>query len=179
MERTYRAFRIDKVVPLRDKDYYWYLLEKIRKARKRIWASIFLIDLHRARDVKLAVRAIVNELAHAKRRGVDVRILTGTSEQIPAIRELAMISRMFLRTRHIPVRWHAPLGKAGTHDKYVIIDDDLLILGSHNWIHDSFNESAEDSVAVYSRDLTNTLERQFATSWTARASLAKKAKSET
>lgn len=165
MGRAYKAFKIEKVVPLRDKDYYWFVLEQIRSAKKRIWASIFLIDVYRSSDPFLEVRTLVKELAYAKKRGVNVRLITGRSTRNPIIREMNMITRTFMRTKGLTVRYYRDAPKPRIHDKFVIFDDDLFVLGSHNWMSDGFNESAEDSVAVYSLGLTKRLEQEFLSTW--------------
>ena len=52
-----------------------------------------------------------------------------------------------------------------THNKFVVVDDDLVVLGSHNWTHSAFTSNVEDSLAVYSQVLNHELQLQFRTAW--------------
>jgi len=165
MERTYKAFEVDKVVPLKNKDYYWFLLSQIKKAQNRIWASVFLIDVYRSSDILLEVRTLIKELAIARTRGLDIRLITGRAADNPVIREMNMVSRSFMRSKGFRLKFYGNERKPRIHDKFIIFDDQLFIIGSHNWMHESFNNSLEDSLAVYSRDLTNRLEIEFLETW--------------
>ena len=165
MTATYPAFSIEKVIPLRDKEYYWYVLDRINKASSRIWMSMFLIDVRRAFDPNQEVRGLIHALRYASWRGVEVRILTGDSRTIVQLREMNMVSRTYLRTQRLMVKTHRSPERTGSHDKYLIIDHNIIILGSHNWIDESFNDSAEDSIAVFSPDLNCRLCQEFLNAW--------------
>ena len=165
MATPYPAFRVETVVPLRNQDYYWYVLDLIRGATHRLWMSMFLIDIRRAFDPDRQVRTLVHELRDASWRGVDVRIITGDSRRIVQLREMNMVTRAYMRTLRLQVRTYRPSHRASTHDKYIVIDRATIVLGSHNWIHDSFNETLEDSVAVRSPDMNYRLGREFLETW--------------
>lgn len=165
MTTTYPAFSIEKVIPLRDKEYYWYVLEHINKATHRIWMSMFLIDVRRAFDPNQEIRSLISSLRYASWRGVEVRIITGDSRKIVQLREMNMVSRSYLRSQRLMVKTHRSPESTGGHDKYIIIDNNIIILGSHNWIDESFNESAEDSIAVFSPDLNHHLSQEFLNAW--------------
>ena len=133
MNGAHHSFEASAAVPLRDGDYHPFLLESLRRSTRRVWASIFLVDVRRAYDVERKVRAIVEELVLAKARGVEVRILVGDSATSGAIREIGRVARLYFRAHHLFARRHPARGERGMHDKYVLIDSDLSIVGTHNW----------------------------------------------
>lgn len=167
MTFSYPSFQATRAIPLRDKDYYWFLLDELRNSKRRVWASIFIVNVKRADDPTREVRTLLHELGDVRRRGIDVRVLVGDAEDILSLHEINRIARTFMRTLHIPTTWPRMPDRRGSHDKFVIIDDDLLVLGSHNWTDTAFNRSSEDSVAVSSRDLVKMQETEFLSHWPA------------
>lgn len=161
----YDAVTLDRVVPLRNKDYYWYLLARVRQARRRIWASIFIVDVSRVGDPNRDVRKLLKEIAYARFRGLDVRILTGDSNTTVSIKQINMIARKFMWIRAVNARRYRPLEKSSTHDKFVIIDEDIVILGSHNWTDRAFNHNEEDSLGIRSANLARLMEPEFLPNW--------------
>jgi phosphatidylserine/phosphatidylglycerophosphate/cardiolipin synthase-like enzyme len=164
---TYPSFQATRAIPLSDKDYYWFVLDALRMAIRRVWASIFIVNVKRADDPRREVRSLLHELSDARRRGIDVRVLVGDAADNLSLHETNLVARTFMRTLHIPTTRPRMPDRSGSHDKYVIIDDELLILGSHNWTDTAFNRSTEDSLAVYSRDLVRMQETEFLSQWPA------------
>jgi phosphatidylserine/phosphatidylglycerophosphate/cardiolipin synthase-like enzyme len=164
---SWPAVRFERAIPLRNRDYYDYLVHQIRSAQRRVWASIFIVNPLRGSDPNLDVRQLFSELVLASRHAVDVRILVGDSHQTIGIRESNMVARKLLQLRGLLARCHRAPERSSTHEKYVIVDEDLCILGSHNWTHRAFNESQEDSLAVRSADLVLRLETSFLRAWQA------------
>lgn len=162
--RQYSAFSIECAIPLQNRYYYYFLRNAIESAKYRIWASIFIINVTREHDYNLEVRDIIKLLSYKRSLGLNVKIITGYSKKTLAIQEANEIASRYIRSRGIPARQYEGTKKS-THSKYVIIDGDLIILGSHNWTMNAFSKSEEDSIAIYSRDLNRELNRQFLTTW--------------
>ena len=162
--RKFNAFPIDSALPLQNRQYYYFLRNAVESAKYRIWASIFIINVTRGHDYDLEVREIVKLLSYKRSLGLNVKVIIGHSETTPAIRDADEIARQYMRARHIPVRRYKGSRKS-THSKYVLIDGDLVILGSHNWTMNAFSKSEEDSIAIYSEDLNSELDRQFLITW--------------
>jgi phosphatidylserine/phosphatidylglycerophosphate/cardiolipin synthase-like enzyme len=163
IERKYSAFSIDTVIPLQDRYYYDFLKHAIESAQYRIWASIFIINITREHDYRLEVRDLLKLLSYKRTLGLDVKVIIGES-QTPGIREANEIAESFLQAKRVPVKKYQG-SKKSTHSKYVILDDDLIVLGSHNWTQNAFSKSEEDSVAIYSKNLNNELNYQFLATW--------------
>ena len=82
----------------------------------------------------------------AGRRGVKVRVLLNIESMGHAITQINTRTEQFLRMAGIEVKF----GQTGvaTHAKMIIIDDRILILGSHNISKGSFSKNQEASIVV-------------------------------
>jgi len=165
MERDFEGLPVQKAIPLFDNDYYPFLLSKIRNATWRVWASIFIVNVQRDDDKNKQVRLLLQALSEAKDTGVSVRLLIGDSSTSAGIRYSNMVSRSYARHLGVRVKRHQGAEESSSHDKFVLIDNELIILGSHNWTERAFNESFEDSVAIYSEPMCKLKELEFHDHW--------------
>jgi phosphatidylserine/phosphatidylglycerophosphate/cardiolipin synthase-like enzyme len=158
---------VENIAPLANKAYYYYLLDGIREARHRLWASVFFVNVDELADRDLKVRRLLKEVALAHDRGVDVRILLGGErERLNGFRVSNELSRTYLQHLGVEVRVYDG-AKINTHAKFVLIDDDVTLLGSHNWSPRSFARGIDDSVALRSDELNTRLARVFLDDWMA------------
>ncbi|MBA7689036.1 Cardiolipin synthase [subsurface metagenome] len=162
---SYTFFPASKVLILTNSDYYPYLLEKIRNAKKNIDATIFIINMRLFFDKEKLVKNLLNELIYAKWRGIDLRIIVGRSKGTAEIDIQDRIAHRYLQRNGVPVKFVNSPDDYSLHSKYVIVDDTLVIVGSHNWSPDAFSESKEDSVAIYSRDVAIKFKKEFERIW--------------
>jgi phosphatidylserine/phosphatidylglycerophosphate/cardiolipin synthase-like enzyme len=138
---------------VRDGEYPGEVLRMVAGARERVWCSIFLVELDPTRDPGLAVPRLIAALASAGWRGVDARLLVGGSRTNLAIGETAVAAVAHARGLGIPARTLGRPGTRGSHAK-VVVADDLVLTGSHNWSPGSFGGGqSQDSVLVRSSDL--------------------------
>jgi phosphatidylserine/phosphatidylglycerophosphate/cardiolipin synthase-like enzyme len=161
---SFSVYQIKEALPLRNEQYFEFLNGKFQEARKRIWASIFIINPIVEDDVYLAVRTLLKKLAYAKWRNVDIRILVGTSNN-PGIRVANDTAYEYLRNLDIPVRKFIGKYRKSLHSKYVIIDDEIIVVGSHNWTPGAAGKHNEDSIAVCSQELNRLLCDEFISNW--------------
>lgn len=160
---NYPCFQANKALRLQDDDYYFFLMDKIRHASRRIYAAIFIVDLYYDRLGK--IKGILEEMAYAKWRGLDIKMVLGHSDKNMLIDITDRLSFKYFRDRGIPVRFSNPTGDYSLHSKYVIFDDELVVVGSHNWSHLDIFMSKEDSAAVYSRDMAIDFANEFIELW--------------
>ncbi len=159
----YPCFQAKKTLRLQDEDYYFFILDRIRHASKRIFAAIFIVDLFYDRLGK--IKGILEEIAYARWRGLDVKIVLGHSNKSMLIDIADRLSFKYFKDRGIPVRFSNPPDDYSLHSKYVIFDDDLVVVGSHNWSHLDIFMSREDSAAVYSKDAAIDFAHEFTELW--------------
>lgn len=133
-------------------------------AQSRVWACIFLVDPRPSSDPDLRVRRLLKALADAAYRGLDVRLLVPWSATPP----IAIANRTAIAYAHtlgVPARLASERAHEGSHSKYLVIDDDCSVIGSHNWTGRAFGLDAEDSLCLWSRDLAAELTDLFDTAW--------------
>lgn len=158
---AFSVSQIDKAIPLRGRNYFEFLRGKFLNARKRIWATIFIVNPIVKDDEYRAIRTFLKTLNYAQWKNVDVRILLGTSaaSDIQIANDTAY---QYLVNLEIPVRRF--VGKS-LHSKYVIIDDDIIVVGSHNWTPGAVSSHNEDSIVLYSKELNIILCEEFLINW--------------
>jgi phosphatidylserine/phosphatidylglycerophosphate/cardiolipin synthase-like enzyme len=156
---------VSRVVPMAGRDYLPYLLALINGARERVLATIFIIDPRPETDLGANVNLLLETLARARWRGVDVRVITGSSRQTPAIELADRVGRRRLEDLGVPCRPFATVGSSGSlHSKCLVVDD-TVVVGSHNWSHQALQIDDELSLAVHSRDLSQGLGLIFEREW--------------
>jgi phosphatidylserine/phosphatidylglycerophosphate/cardiolipin synthase-like enzyme len=74
-------------------------------------------------------------LVRAKRRGVDIKVLTNMSDIISILNNLGIEARK-LTSKNL------------LHAKVMIIDDEILIIGSHNYTQSAFTMNLEVSIII-------------------------------
>ena len=104
------------------------------------------------RDEKDMAYTLQEELISAKRRGVKVTVILETSgkdewgEYVTQINEEV---RDLLRKSGVQV--YLDDEKTTTHAKLLVIDEEITVLGSHNWTFAAFMRNNESSVRITSR----------------------------
>jgi len=120
------------------------ILNEIKKAKNKIYVSIFYLT-----DKKL-----IQELINAKKRGVEVLILIDSlgasnfKERIQAI-----------RANGIPVIIENWGGK--NHEKTIVVDGKILIVGSCNFSKSGFYKNDENIVVIKNKDVAQKYEDYF------------------
>ncbi len=133
-----------------DNEYPEALLTLIRNARRRCLCSVFIVDFV---GEYRTFSSLLDALEERVWLGVDVRIVIGGSRENYAIAERSASARAIFADRGIPCRWLAAgPGRRGSHAKLVVADDHVLV-GSHNWSPGAFAGQVQDSIRVASPSL--------------------------
>src|SRR5262245_33278293 len=96
-----KEYAIASAVALDTKGHYAFLTRHIRSAKRRVYASVFIVDPRVLNDEDLLVRDLIRELSAAARRRMDVKILHGGS----AVTDIFVgnyVAHHFLRAKSIP-----------------------------------------------------------------------------
>jgi phosphatidylserine/phosphatidylglycerophosphate/cardiolipin synthase-like enzyme len=155
-----------RVALVSDRRYARIAAEMIERARRRVWASIFLVDFAHP-DPGLTVLNVLHEMAAARWRGADTRLLIGGSRTNVEMAEGSATALAVARRLQLPSRWLTSRATRGSHAKYIVADDEVL-MGSHNWSPSAFRHSTQDSVFVNSPQLAAYLADAFAAQWARR-----------
>lgn len=111
-------------------------------------------------------QSLIDALIAAAGRGVAVRTLLDKDRPEDPYNSNVVNARArkILEAGGVTVR----LDPAGSllHSKYLVIDDDLVVLGSHNWSAGSFATFDDVTVVLHSPVLTDKLRSRFESVWT-------------
>ncbi|TGU75161.1 phospholipase [Geomonas terrae] len=131
---------------LADASYQGTLREKIRGAKRRIICAFYLF---KATDRKGNAPALIAaDLADAKRRGVEVKVILEGDDEVA--RENRAVAG-YLTRKGVQVLF--PRGRRTTHAKAVVIDDRFVLIGSHNLSHAALTKNRELSVLLDAPEL--------------------------
>ena len=116
----------------------------IASARHRVWVMQYVVRLDDG-----PVLALMEALAAAKARGVEVRVvldrglLYGTTD--PDLKNDSAAA--WLQAHGVEVVWDEVA--TTSHAKLVLVDDDVVLMGSHNWTRAALTSNREVSMAVH------------------------------
>lgn len=144
------AFEAENVVMMANRDYYPILHEAIQKAEDEI-----LVIMYQARtypDHPEGVNELLyQDLFDAVSRGVRVEIiLDASSWNLGSTYQNLQLANL-LREGGITVLWDPP--DVTSHNKMILIDDDIIIIGSTNWSYYALARNNEISVMIKSPEL--------------------------
>lgn len=138
---TYRA------TPIICGEYPAIVCRAMRSAKKSIKVAMFSISAGYAKRNPMS--AIMREVIAAAERGVRVTVIADwchhSGGNLYAVNERTLD---YLREHGVETLFDSPAHK--THDKIVLIDDSVLVIGSHNWSRAAMESNSEVSVMVVS-----------------------------
>jgi cardiolipin synthase len=130
--------------------YYVTLLSSIRNAEKRIYLSAaYFVPTHQAME----------DLIHAAKRGVDVRLLLG--DQSDSELALTVARSRYSDLLEVGVKIYETRGVM-LHSKTVVIDGVWSVVGSSNFDHRSVLYNDEIDAVVLGSETAQQLEAMFA-----------------
>ncbi len=151
-----------------DEQYHQVVKWLCLRARRRIFATIFIVDIMPSddNDRQNLVVNLLNDLKSACLRGVDVRLIIGGSKQNPNIQDKTEATLVHCRHLNIPCQLMSLNSNMSSHKKIVVADDRVL-LGSHNWSSGAFSGQIQDSVLIEDPRLASYLADELAIQWRA------------
>ena len=147
-----------KVKPIYNREYMPALHQVLQNAKKSINIAMFTFRYY-PNYPNDANSVIINDLIDAKRRGVDVKVILDCSDWN---RSNTLQNKMVgdsLKKVGIDV-YYDPVDVT-THDKLIIVDDSITIIGSHNWSYYALERNNEASVLIVSPELTKQFKEHF------------------
>ena len=135
--------------------------EALAQAKCSIDVVMYFIDFD-PKDEKSPVYVLVRELADAAKRGVKVRVILDRSLGFNPGEDIRknLNAQEYLQQRGVEVLFDAT--GVTTHAKAVVIDDELVILGSANWSEAAFGRNNETNCLVRSPELALRFKSYFA-----------------
>ena len=149
------------VTPLVNQEYFPATQKAISKAKKSILVVMYLISFNK-NDKSSKVSQLLNALIQAKHRGVDVKVIldyqSSSSPDSPGTQS-NHAAYQFLKAHNIPVSFDGAV--IYTHTKSLIIDQRIIISGSHNWTEAALTRNNETSFLINSPKLAIQLLDKF------------------
>lgn len=161
------VFDAEEGTLLFDEDYGLFLLDAIERARSRVLATQFLVEMRADFDTERHVQFLCRALAGAAWRGVDVRIVLSRFVASPGL-DINEVAARWLLARGVPVRAYRPRqgsARKEMHTKLAVIDSDLAVVSSQNWTPGAFDVNREAAIAVRSVDVAARLAETFEGLW--------------
>jgi phosphatidylserine/phosphatidylglycerophosphate/cardiolipin synthase-like enzyme len=139
-----------KAILLTNEDYFPALIKAIDEAQSEIFMSIFSFktDVHK----NSYPDRILGHLAKAVKRGVNVKVILETTGR--GDDELSAQNRQtgkLLEEKGVKVYFDSP--RTTTHTKLIVIDERVVILGSHNLTQAALKYNNEISIMLARPDL--------------------------
>ncbi|AEF96717.1 phospholipase D-like domain-containing protein [Methanotorris igneus] len=136
------------IVVLNDEKYFYYVLNLIKSAKKEI--DIIMFSMFRCKQTE----ELLNALIEARKRGVMVRIIL--NKEVESNKEV----KNYLASERISVKY----SKTRVHNKLVIVDD-TVVVGSHNWTDSGLFENRESSIAIRDKNVLKKEKEYFEALW--------------
>jgi phosphatidylserine/phosphatidylglycerophosphate/cardiolipin synthase-like enzyme len=134
------------VVLLANEDYYPFLRQRIRMARKSIYGTVYLFKTAPFRDNEPA--ELLRELIAASKRNVDVELILERAPENQNKEYAEANAHAAEMLRKGGVRVHTDSVNVTTHSKTFVIDGRYCFVGSHNFTHAAMAQNEELSVFI-------------------------------
>ena len=147
-----------------DENYFSVVKSLLNKYRKLVWTSIFIIDLNTSNQNFMKVHELLVSLKNAEWEGSDVKLIVSGSKTNLSIANTSLAASYLIDSMQLPYKILMTKNKETSHVKMLIIDD-MVILGSHNWSPGSFGGQTQDSVLVKSKEFSAYCQLLFKHQW--------------
>ena len=133
------------------KDYSKKVLEFIQGAKSSIYILMFDWRWY-SRDVSSDMSLINVAILRASQKGVQVKVYCNYPAMCDQLNKLGIDAKCWQKTKLM-------------HAKGILIDEDTLILGSHNLTQSALTLNVEVSAVLYDADVCTQFKKYFFSLW--------------
>ncbi len=137
-----------------DDQYFQVARKMIQEAKSSIQVMMFEMGYYE-KYPNTPSNLLIQELISATKRGVTVEVILEVKEGKDRTTERNLTTGKILSKEGVEVIYD-PFFKT-THAKFLIVDQDLILLGSTNWTYYSLTHNHEVSVRIRSKALAKEL----------------------
>ena len=155
----------DDVIPLVDAEYYLAVHKALADAKKSILCVMFMAKLD-PKHTGGAEYKLVLDLINAHKRGVKVKVIFDQNvkfwekgKERNVIEKKSEYAYELLSENGVPVFYDNE--NRVTHNKVLIIDKYIIIIGSTNWTYSALRKNHEASVMIKSGSVALAFEGKF------------------
>lgn len=124
------------------------VLSTLQEADTRIWVAMY----------SFTNENLAQGLMDAKQRGVDVRVIVDKQQAAGAY---SQHQELFAAGIPVMIDTNPQL----MHNKFAVIDENVLINGSMNWTGNGVGENNENEMVIHSGELNTTFAAEFQKIW--------------
>jgi cardiolipin synthase len=153
----------ENIVPLVDENYFNITFSEIQNAEKSIDLVLYEFKWYDNNNTVVQLRDLLVKKAG---EGIEIRLILDQSKWYGQITELSKENKRtgdYLAERGIQVKYDSL--KQTTHNKLLIIDNTITILGSHNWGSSALTKNNEASVMIKDIEISEYYEDYFENLW--------------
>jgi len=155
------AVPCDSIVPMNNREFVPVLVDMINNSQKNIKVLIYTARYYEKYENSINDK-IYNALIDATNRGVDVEIIIDVSTWNKGNTEKNIVFTDWIKEQSKgKIRILYDPGIATSHNKIVLIDGYISIVGSMNWSYYALEINKEASVAVFSKPVYNEFLRYY------------------
>lgn len=158
---TVTLFREPYPKPLRvlvDTDYFDELRRVLPRANRSVYVLMYVVK-YDPKEPDDPVNQLLHALADLSSRGVDVRVVVDDETYRSYYETIG-----FLKSYGVPVRLDEG-ARTTTHAKVVIVDEETVFVGSHNWTESALTLNREVSVVIKDPSISQSIVRYFTDMW--------------
>ena len=154
-----------RVKNISNRRYFDAVKETIKEAKESIYMVMYIIQASGS-ESKRKVDELLDELARAKERGLEVKVIldenidfTHKGRKTLRADMKSLNAYRFLKEKGINVYYDE--SSTYTHAKTIVIDRKIVISGSTNWTNTSFEKSFEVTTLIESKALAEEILEEF------------------
>ncbi|RLE85869.1 MAG: hypothetical protein DRJ41_00330 [Thermoprotei archaeon] len=148
----------EKVALLPDEDYYDIVKKLLERANKSIYVIMYVIK-YDPKELDDPVNILLDTILRAKERGVKVKIITDD-----ATYKSYKDTVSYMLSKGVELLLDES-GGVRTHTKMVIVDEEYMVVGSHNWTESALSYNHEYSILIRSTELAKKAASYFERIW--------------
>jgi hypothetical protein len=148
-----------EVYALKDEEYYYSIMDDVKEANETILVAMYSM-IYDPNDTFDWANDLIKELVYAKQRGVNVTAIIEYRTYWGYMDE-NLEAYNYLSAYNVNVQ--LDIDTDTDHMKLVIIDNNIVYVGSHNWSESGLYYNHETSVKIVSKEIAELFKAYFET----------------